>query len=358
MSKRVSLALAALLLFAAAGIRWWSGDERLAGPPASEPALGGLDALAAGFPGPGDDALSWPRDHGVKLEQFAESWLFAGSLRDPDGRRYGFQLAFQRVALAAEPATRGSAWAARNVYRARLSIEPAGGPVETDERLSRDALGLAGAGSAPARAWVEDWSLALSDSNRHFELRAEAAEAGLELRIGLPDTAPTTVDGMVYRGYWWPGLGVEGRIIIDGRSTPVTGRAMLDRLWGRGLPSGRGQLSLARVWVEQGDGVAIRCEYLQRRGGGGTPLIECLGSTGATQAPAVTPEPEAWRSISGQRFPLGWQVAGSGGQPALQLTPLAARHGLALDGSWAGVMRVGGDDDAWGLLELSNFTAP
>lgn len=360
MSKRGLLALAALLLFAAAGagMRWWSGDDGRNRAPAGERAFEGLDALAGSFPAPGDAALSWPRDHGAKPDQFAESWLFAGVVRDAEGQRHGFQLVFQRVALPAEPAARSSAWATRNVYRARLSIEPAVGPVTSAERLSRDALGLAGAGSAPARAWVEDWSLALSDTNRHFELRATAAEGALELRIELPDSAPMPVDGSVYRGYWWPGLGVDGHMVIDGRSTPVTGRAMLDRLWGRGLPAGRGQLSLARLWLEQGDGQAMRCEHLQRRGGGGTPLVECLTWPGATPAPVVTPEPEGWRSISGQRFPLGWTVATSAGQPALRLTPLSTRHGLALDGSWAGVMRVGGDDDAWGLLALSNFTAP
>lgn len=360
MWKRGSWVLAALVLLAvaAAGTRWWRGAEQHVGVPARGQVLEGLDALAGKFPEPGDEPLAWPRDQGAKPEQFAESWLFAGLLRDRQDRRYGFQLAFYRVAVQAEAITRDSAWATRDVYRARLSIEPADEPGISEERLSRDALGLAGTGSAPARAWVEDWSFAATDPPGGIELRAIGADAGLELRIELPATLPTAVEGPLYRGYWWPGLSVDGHLLIDGRSVPVSGRAMLDRLWGGALPAGRGQLSLARVWLEHGDGRAIRCEHLQRRGGGGTPLAECLALPGGAQIPVVAPAGDGWRSVAGQRYPLRWEAALLADAPPLRLAPLAVRHAVSFDGAWAGVMAVDGIDEAWGLLELSNFSEP
>jgi predicted secreted hydrolase len=360
MSKRGAWVLAALVLLAVAvaGTRWWRGAEQHAGVPAEGRALEELDALAGMFPEAGEEPLAWPRDHGAKPEQFAESWLFAGVLRDPDGRRYGFQLAFFRVAVQAEAPTRNSAWATRDVYRARLSIEPAGEPAASEERFSRDALGLAGAASAPARAWVEDWSFAVNDPLGVIELRAMGVDAGLDLRIEPHGTLPTAVDGALYRGYWWPGLSVDGHLLTDGRSVPVTGRAMLDRLWGRALPAGRGQLSLACVWLEPGNGRAIRCEHLQRRGGGGTPLAECLARPLGAQAPAVTPAGDGWRSVAGRRYPLRWEAALSADEPSLRITPLEMRHAVSFDGTWAGVMVVDGSEEAWGLLELSNFSEP
>jgi predicted secreted hydrolase len=360
MRKRSLLVIAALVVLGGAGLalRMWGGEgEPRAGVPL-ERALDGLDTLAGQFPPPGAEALALPRDHGTRREQFAESWLFAGLLSDDDGGTYGFQLAFYRVAVQPQSTARESAWGARDVYRARFAIEPSAGAVRAAERVSRAALGLAGAEEAPAGAWLEDWSFTREEATGAFLLRARHGEAALEARLLMPSSAPARIDGELYRGFWWPGLRVEGTLEIDGRSRAVSGQAMLDRLWGRALPAGRGQLALTRLWLQLEEGDAIRCEQLRRRAGGGTPLLECLGHPRPLRAaPALEPQEAGWQAVAGTRYPLAWTIQLSAGGEPLRLKPLSSGHAPFPDGTWSGIIVAPGTGARWGLLELSNFPA-
>lgn len=356
MHKRSLLVVAALALLVVAvlGLRWSGGEPDRSREASLTGVLDGIDALARQFPLPGDGPLEWPRDHGVKPAEFAESWLFAGRLRDEHGESHGFQLAFYRVAVQAEAPDRDSAWATRDIYRARLSIEPAGRDVRSVLRASRAALGLAGARVAPATTWLEDWSFTADDSAGSFLLRARVGSQALTLRLEMPATLPTRIDAEVYRGYWWPGLHAAGNLVIDGQSHTVSGEAMLDRIWGRALPIGRGQLALARLWFDLGDGTSVRCAHLRRRAGGGMPVTECISSP-ASEANSVVLEvgEGGWKSVDGARLPLGWTVHVPPGAEPLQFAPLAAPGSASADGAWSGVLA--GDDGRWGLLELSNF---
>jgi predicted secreted hydrolase len=326
---------------------------------ALEQAFEGIDALARQFPAPGEAPLAWPRDHGSKPEQFAEYWLFAGVLEDEAGGRHGFQLAFHRVAVQLESPDRVSSWATRDLYRARFSIEPVGARASGGERLSRAALALAGASEAPAAAWVEDWRFTAEEGQRSFRLEGGSADTAFVLRLSLPDTPPQRIDAQAYRGYWWPGLQVAGQLRIDGRERAVRGNAMLDRLWGRALPVGRGQQALVRLWFEAGDGRAVRCAQLRRRAGGGMPVMECLGSPATVGDIELEPEAGGWEVVAGIRYPLRWTVRLPGGEAATRIMPLASGHSVWLDRNWSGIV-VGGADDTtrWGLLELSNFAPP
>jgi predicted secreted hydrolase len=361
MQKRSLLVITALVVLGGAGLAlriWGSGADTQPGAPL-ERALDGLDALAGQFPPPGDDALALPRDHGTRREQFAESWLFAGLLSDEDGGSYGFQLAFDRVAVQPQPTERESAWAARDIYRARFAIEPSAGSVRAAQRVSRAALGLAGAEEAPAGAWLEDWSFTTEEATGAFLLRARDGEVALEVRLLMPSSAPARIDGELYRGFWWPGLRVEGTLEIGGRSRAVSGQAMLDRLWGRALPVGRGQLALARLWLQLEEGDAIRCEQLRRRAGGGTPLLECLGHPRPLpEAPELEPQEGGWQAGAGARYPLAWTLRLSADGEPLSFKPLSSGHAPSADGTWSGIVTSPGTGARWGLLELSNFSTP
>lgn len=333
--------------------------ESAPGAPLGLLAPGRLESLAEAFPEPDDAPLEWPRDHGARPEQFADAWLFAGLLKDGDGRRYGFQLGFWRIALQPEAVRRESAWAARELIAASMAISPEGGRARGGERFSRAALGLAGAGRQPARAWLEDWAFSFDEASGTFLLCAAEGDAGMELRLQVPEAMPVAVAGHQHRGYWWPGLSAQGVLRVADRQLAVSGHAMLDRLWGRALPAGRGQLALSRIWLELADGTALRCEQLRRKTGGGTPLGECLQlGHGRDGGISIEPARDGWRDLEGTRYPLHWRLQFAARDEVLDLRPVPGEPPEASGSGWRGTIVVAGQDDSWGLLDLSNFAAP
>lgn len=361
MKKSVILVLAGVVLVlvvAGAALRWFAGDE--AGVETMDPdlALAGLREVAERFPPP-DEPRSWPSDLGAKPAQFAESWLFAGLLRDSKGQSFGFQLEISRIAVKAEPADRQSAWATSEIYRARFSVEPGAERAHSGERLSRAALGLAGASRSPAEAWVENWRFVHEEAADAFRLEARDARGSIALRLALPEHAPVAVGGELHAGYWWPGLQAAGTLTREGRELAVSGTAFLERLWGKALPAGQGQLALARLWLDTGEGRALRCQQLRRRAGGGRPLVDCTGHPApATGDLSLEPAEEGWRTVEGVRLPLAWTIQTESGGPVLSLAPLAGEHPLSFSGNWSGIVVAAGDPARWGLLELSNFAMP
>ncbi len=183
-------ALVVLLAFAAWRLSRATGgteDTQAAAPMSVAAALGAADprgfarALA---PRP----FVFPADHGPHPDFRTEWWYYTGNLAARDGRRFGFQLTFFRIALAppagppvprapsapvaggnanaagvpgaaAPTAGRTSAWATRQVWFAHFAVtDAAGGRFLAYERWERQALGLAGAKAAPFRVWVGSWS--------------------------------------------------------------------------------------------------------------------------------------------------------------------------------------------------------
>ena len=322
--------------------------------------LAGVEAVARAFPAVDDRPLHWPADHAIHPRHFTESWHLAGLLRDGEGRRYGFQLLLQRVALQADGAPRDSAWAAAGVWQGVFSIEPERAARVAAERFSREALGLAGgsAGEEAAAAWLEDWRIELAPEAGTGRLLGATDEAVLELSLRLPALAPAATAAEARRGYWWPGLEAAGTLSLAGRTFAVRGSALLERSWGQLPPLGRGQLALARLWTQQG-GAAVRCEQLRRRGGGGVPLGECTEfPSGRVLAEAAEPVGVAG-GASIENPPLEWALRGPGAETTTRWAPLA-EPGVA-GAAWSGIIvpvDAGAAADSWGLLALSNFTAP
>src|SRR5688572_24515433 len=106
-------------------------------------------------------ALTFPVEHGPHPEFRSEWWYFTGNLAAADGRHFGFQLTFFRVALAPLPVPRASAWATNQAWMAHFTLtDTKSRQFHAAERLARGALGLAGAEASPFRVWVDDWQAA------------------------------------------------------------------------------------------------------------------------------------------------------------------------------------------------------
>ena len=51
--------------------------------------------------------FTFPADHGPHARYRTEWWYYTGNLETPEGRHFGYQLTFFRIALAAEGPARG-----------------------------------------------------------------------------------------------------------------------------------------------------------------------------------------------------------------------------------------------------------
>ncbi|MCF7985404.1 MAG: hypothetical protein K9L70_13455 [Thiohalocapsa sp.] len=348
---------------------------------------GGEDPSAFAETG-GDWEFSFPRDHGVHERYRTELWDLSGLLTDTDGRRHGLRLTFVRFALQPPDFTRDSAFGAGALVAARLSLLPEDGEAVVEERLSRDALGLAGASVEPTAVWAGDWRLSGSDDGG-FVLNAQIEGRSLTLsltsakapvggdRALLPAGAPATEGADPgFHFYLQSRLAVSGELAEagagKGAAKTVSGSAWLDHAWGStagALSGSRGRLALNRFALQLGDGTELMCLQLRRRAGGGTPIPTCLyvGSDGemrrfARRDLTLEPEDGAWASpIDGTAYPLAWRLA----IPALALDvavrPLQPDQELMLiERLWSGAVTLSGRRggraiDGVGRMDLSGY---
>src|SRR5437868_12124954 len=71
---------------------------------------------APGYP------YSFPRDHFEHSDFRTEWWYYTGNLRDPAGRRFGFELVFFRQGERRGAAPNRSTWRIDDLYLAHLAL--------------------------------------------------------------------------------------------------------------------------------------------------------------------------------------------------------------------------------------------
>ncbi|HEX4649745.1 MAG TPA: lipocalin-like domain-containing protein [Steroidobacteraceae bacterium] len=361
-----------------AGLAVWAAA--CLGAPAG-PAGEGSAAAPAGFA----QALSplvfsFPGDHGPHPAFRQEWWYLTGNLDAETGERFGFELTFFRLALepaaqpdAARPAAAAtsaaaplSAWRARQIYMAHFAVTDVGaGRFRFAQKLSRDALGLAGAQSTPLRVWIDDWALeeapvGAAGAAAAPGWRLHAAQDGYQLELGLQPLTPPVPNGE--RGlsrksaepgnatyyYSIPRLAVQGRLIREGHPLTVRGLAWLDREWGSGALGAR---LAGWDWfaLQLDDGATLMFYALRNRDGTRDPY-----SAGTWIDPSGAARPLAdagvaidvgdhWTDAHGSRYPALWHIR----VPALALEvtvrPVITDQEIRSTPTyWEGAVDVGG----------------
>lgn len=403
-------------------------------PRGAEPAGEGLDAAAVATAiaelerteAPSGTKTSrlgpivFPQDHGAHEDAQAELWEVRADLRDESGQPIAVRLSLARLALAGETRAeepnggastrleviapdagraaeqpmqrRTSAFASRSILAGELVLM-SGGRVQPapirEQRLSRAALGLAGAGGDAAgteRVWIEQWSL-LREPTGSLLLRAEAQGVELELTLsplkppvvldpttGSPDQVATPSVSF----YSQSRLRVSGTLRMDSDDLALHGLGWLDHGWGAiadVLAGGRRQLVANRFQLQLEDGSEIACLHLRRRAGGGTPIPSCalIGVDGETlllqrRDLSLVPTDAVWVADDGVAYPLGWRLLIPGRGLDLTIEPLfddpaaarAAPSAVATDRSWRGAVSVTGwrESDAisgGGQMDLNGY---
>jgi predicted secreted hydrolase len=328
---------------------WFAAGAAIAaGPPPSS----GLDAIRQGE-GNGSFALAdrlrtfeFPRDHGPHPEFRHEWWYVTGNLDSEKGERFGFELTFFRVALAPLGGSRASvagsatpnagsptpaagaptlatgvsasAWHTRQVYLSHFAItDVTRGEFHFTEKLSRDALGLAGAQAEPFRVWIDDWEL--NTPSLH------AAGAGYDLTLSMEFLSPPVLNGdqglsrkssepgAASYYYSIPRIPVRGKLTRAGVVSDVYGVAWLDREWGSGSLGAKEQ---GWDWfaLQLGDGRSLMFYSLRNRDGtreshsAGT-WVDALGHSVPLSADQVVIDVlDHWKSPAGGQYPSRWHV--------------------------------------------------
>ena len=323
----------------------------------------------------------FPADHGSHPEFRTEWWYFTGNLETTSGRHFGFELTFFRYALAA-PSARfesSSEWRTDQIWMAHFAVtDSATGKFIARERLTRAALGLAGATVDPWRVWVEDWS-AVGATSEGLTLRLRAEDDAIGLDLDLKSTVPHVAHGdrgLDAKGaevgnashyYSVPRLAADGAVTVEGETFAVTGLAWLDREWSTSaLEPGIAGWDWFALHLSDGGSLMF---YRLRLGNGeaspysGGSLVDSDGVR--TQLAASDVELTAldhWTSAAtGIRYPIAWRLAVPKAGITLELRPYLENQELDLSVRyWEGAVHAEGQGPAGaltaqGYLELAGY---
>ena len=324
----------------------------------------------------------FPRDHGDHPEYRTEWWYFTGNLATAGGRHFGFELTFFRYALAppSGAAQGASAWRTDQVWMAHFALtDTEGRRFFARERITREALGLAGATAEPLRVWVEDWAAAGRGRGDGLTLELSARADAIGLALRLTATVPHVAQGdrgLDAKGaaignashyYSVPRLAAEGTVTLEGETFVVSGLAWLDREWSTSSldPGIEGWDWFA---LHLSDGSSLMFYRLRTANGEGSPyskgsLVRADGTRMALAADdvALTVLDDWTSDASGVRYPVAWRMAVPRAGITLDVRPYLENQELNLTVRyWEGAVQVEGRGaegplSGQGYLELAGY---
>ena len=337
------LIVVVLMLVAAWALFLRDEEHRAPGAPIARLDVGALlSGSVDGFETVTDPReFEFPADHGAHPKYRIEWWYFTGHLRSAAGHRLGFQLTFFRFALnvaspgeavsmsgltASGSSETASNWSAKNVYMAHFAVtDITRGVFHSFERLSREAVGLAGTTTVPFQVWTEDWS-ATSATDEFLPLHLEASEGSVSLSLSVQSGKPFVAQGNngysqksdaagnASHYYSYTRLPANGHVSLDDESFAVSGDVWLDREWSTSALA-VGQVGWDWFAIQLDDGREIMFYQLRTDDGeidphsagvlvrgDGTSLI--LGSTDV-----FTEALEHWSPPDARgRYPVRWRM--------------------------------------------------
>ncbi len=373
--SKVALTVVVLVVAAVGVVALWPGPR--APIQATVSVREALAAERAGFaranaPRP----LSFPADHGPHPEFRTEWWYYTGNLNTAAGRHFGFQLTFFRVALAPPLEPRASAWGTRQLYFAHFALtDTERRRFHAASRVSRGALGLAGAEAAPFRVWVESWSA--EGAGASPRLRARDGDVAIDLELSA--TKPVVLQGdrgLSRKGaepgnaslyYSFTRMPATGTVRLGDEPLAVSGQAWMDREWST---SGLGADLRGWDWfaVQLNDGRELMVYLLRRRDGGIDPfsagtLVAADGTVRRLESGDVQVETLGhWTSPkSGVRYPSRWRLSVPSAELRLAIEPRLPDQELNVGTRyWEGAVMIEGSTAAGpiageGYVELVGY---
>ena len=265
-------------------------------------------------------------------------------------------LTFFRVGLRpGAPRPSRSRWALRNLYFGHFSVLDAGRKKHRfAERISRGALGGAGASEGDMNVWLDDWRAERAGGAGESSFRLRAAAAGMNLRLHLESRKPPVIHGKGGVSQKAPGPGrashyysltrllASGVLEFEGRRLDVRGTAWMDHEFGSNQLT-TDQAGWDWLSLQLSDGRDLMLYLLRRKDGSLEPtssgtLVEADGrATHLRLGDFRFRGVDTWKSgRSGAVYPMGWEVEVPAGGLHLRVRPYARAQEIESKGT-AGV---------------------
>ena len=288
------------------------------------PALGGevnSDFLHATEP----TEFKFPKDHGAHDGYRNEWWYITGNLQTEQGRVFGYQFTLFRVALMPDLSKkRLSRWAASHVWMAHVALtDPERGQHIAHEKLSREAMELAGVQADPFKIWVGDWQLYSATNSFPWQIKVAAEGFELDLKInalsrpllhgdsGLSQKSEKSGNASYY--YSITRLDTNGNIAIDAEQFSVTGLSWLDREWSSSA-LGKHQTGWDWFSLQLDDGTDLMFYNLRNRQGTSDPhsagsiLTADNRQISLDHTDLILTPTRWWENARGVRYPIAWEL--------------------------------------------------
>ncbi len=271
-----------------------------------------------------DQALTFPRDHGAHPAFRTEWWYVTGHVDTASGTPLGFQVTFFRTRTGVGENS-PSKFAPQQILFAHAAIaDPRHGKLRHDEKVARAGFGNAAKVGAMDIA-LNNWTMKMTDN----VIATRVASKDFALDLILQPTQPPILQGA--NGYSQKGknagqasyyvsfaqVGVSGKIIVDGKSENVTGKAWFDHEWSSEIMSDdvSGWDWLGANLDDGGAVMAFRMRAADGRGvwAGGTRVMADRTVVKLSPEQITFTPMETWRSPrTGANYPVAMRVEVAG----------------------------------------------
>lgn len=319
----------------------------------------------------------FPADHGPHPEFKTEWWYYTGNLAAADGRRFGYQLTFFRIALAPESTPRASAWGTSQLTMAHFALtDPKGKRFLSAERFARNALDLAGAQAAPFRVWLEDWQASGPLESFPMRLQASSEQAAIDLTLepgkpvvlqgeqGLSRKSAEAGNASYY--YSLTRMPTRGSLRLGDEEFQLVGNSWLDREWSTSALAAN-QSGWDWFALHLDDGQELMYYQLRRKDGSPDQAsagvwVRSDGSSRLLGPGDVNLEStKTWTSPRGGSYPASWRLQVA--QEDLDLTIESLLADQELDVTiryWEGAVKISGERNGqrvsgYGYVELTGY---
>jgi predicted secreted hydrolase len=328
---------------------------------------------------------SFPRDHGAHPPFKSEWWYFTGNVHNAQGRRFGYQLTLFRQGVQFKPLQTSSQWSVRDFYFGHFTIsDVAAGQFHVEERVSRGALGEAGA--VPGRMDVKlgSWTIQQQGDREDYKLSAHSGD--LDLNLEETPAKPLVLEGVsglsqkdMASGqasyyYSYPRLTTAGKLRVGTATYDVSGESWFDHEFST---SSLGTDEQGWDWfcIQLDNHEEIMLYVLRMKSGAvsanseGT-WVHVNGIAERIPPGTFTVEKTAtWHSsASGATYPARWHIVVPTHQADLTVTPALADQELRLTKMgtldyWEGACDTHGTiagkaASGVGYTELTGYAAP